>query len=375
MNQYKNPVQIEFGRGAIEFLPRFIQKRSALLITSQGFVKRGVVERLQKNNSEITQLIANIQPNPTIEQLKDIRTTLDYEKFDVIVALGGGSVIDAAKAIAPFKKEDKLELLSLLENGLTSDINVKPIIAIPTTAGTGSEVTMWGTVWDDKNKKKYSISDERLYCEVAILDVELHLSIPAEITLQTGLDALSHSLEAIWNKNSNQTSNLYAVQAAKTIIDVLPKLMSDLSNLEFREQMLIASYRAGLAFSNTQTAIAHAMSYYMTLEKGIPHGIAASFTLPAITKVAMSNPAISNILVGIFGDNPSEFLYKLLTQLKITSVSQDYQLSQEDWGKILASLSSTVRSKNSMVESSRVVKLLMQESVMKSNRIGKVTIN
>ncbi|MED4888208.1 phosphonoacetaldehyde reductase [Lysinibacillus sp. FSL R7-0073] len=375
MNQYKNPVQIEFGRGAIEFLPRFIQKRSALLITSQGFVKRGVVERLQKNNSEITQLIANIQPNPTIEQLKDIRTTLDYEKFDVIVALGGGSVIDAAKAIAPFKKEDKLELLSLLENGLTSDINVKPIIAIPTTAGTGSEVTMWGTVWDDKNKKKYSISDERLYCEVAILDVELHLSIPAEITLQTGLDALSHSLEAIWNKNSNQTSNLYAVQAAKTIIDVLPKLMSDLSNLEFREQMLIASYRAGLAFSNTQTAIAHAMSYYMTLEKGIPHGIAASFTLPAITKVAMSNPAISNILVGIFGDNPSEFLYKLLTQLKITSVSQDYQLSQEDWGKILASLSSTVRSKNSMVESSRVVKLLMQESVMKSNRIGKATIN
>lgn len=360
MKEYKNPVHIEFGRGAIRFLSRFIQGRSTLLITSQGFVKRGVVEQLQRNNPEIVQVISNIQPNPTIEQIVEIRAILNYEKFDVIVALGGGSVIDAAKAISPYKKKEKLELLSLLNNGLSPAVKVKPIISIPTTAGTGSEVTKWGTIWDENNKKKYSIMDERLYCEAAILDVELQLSIPAAITLQTGLDALSHSLESIWNKNSNPTSTLYARRAIEEIVEVLPLLMEDLGNIEYRERMLLASYYAGLAFSNTQTAIAHAISYYLTLEKGIPHGIAASITLPIILEVFLKDSA-SIKTANFLNEGFEKRLKDLFLGINLSLNLKDYNISNDDIENIRISMESNSRAKNSNVDNLKLFKKLKSQ--------------
>lgn len=261
MSKFYNPVQIEFGRGSIKFLSRFLKGRKALLITSQGFIKRGIVSELLKDNSEIIHVISKVQPNPTISQIVELRSAINYEQFEVIVALGGGSVIDTAKAIAPIAINNEQDFLAILQNGLPNNIDVKPIIAIPTTAGTGSEVTMWGTVWDEVNKKKYSITNQRLYCEAAILDPLLHLSIPKDITLQTGLDTLSHSLETIWNKNHNKISSKYAENAIQTVFKTLPLLLKDLSNVDLREKMLLASYHAGIAFSNTQTSIAHAMSY------------------------------------------------------------------------------------------------------------------
>ncbi len=353
--EFYNPVKIEFGQNSLDFLPRYIKGRKVLLITSKGFVSRGIVEKVMKNNPTIVQTISTIQPNPTINQIIKMRNQLDYKSFEMIVALGGGSVIDAAKAIAP--GDETNNLLDFLTNGIPSNMEIKPIIAIPTTAGTGSEVTMWGTIWDDVNKKKYSIMDERLYCEAAILDPILHLTVPYEVTIQTGLDALSHSLESIWNKNNNSISTLYAKRAISEILEVLPLVAKDLKNIQYRERMLSASYYAGIAFSNTQTAIAHAMSYYLTLEKGIPHGIAASITLPIIMDVFFKDSTDENIF-GMQNTSSIEKLKRLFLDLNVSLNLKDYNLTMEDINNIQNSLDSNNRAQNSNLNISKLLTIL-----------------
>ena len=354
-SEFYNPVKIEFGRHSLRFLPRFVSNRKALLVTTSGFVKRGLVDEVLSANPTICKVISNIQPNPTIIQVKELKEEIKSIAFDVIIALGGGSVIDVAKALAPVIEQDSL--LEVLENGIPSDVEVKPIIAIPTTSGTGSEVTMWGTIWDDINKLKYSVMDERLYCESAILDPMLHLTIPANITIQTGLDALSHSFESIWNKNKNEVSTLYAKNAINEILEVLPLLVSDLSNVEYRERMLIASYHSGVAFSNTKTSIAHAISYYLTLQKDVPHGIAASILLSRIIKIYMEDTSIDHEL-------NLELVSKvedLFNKLNISTRLKDYNITERDLANIENSLHKISRAQNSIINSSILFSILNSE--------------
>ncbi len=348
--QYYNPVRVVFGVGSLGRLPEILKDRKTLLVTSSGFQSRGVVAKI-KSTAPIVQVIDCVQPNPTINHVKELYSQLDFRTFDVIVALGGGSVIDTAKALSIYSEQENFSIVEKIlfgeRTGMESDIQYKKVIAIPTTAGTGSEVTPWGTIWDDTNKKKYSIHTENLWCETAICDPLLSISLPRNLTIQTGLDALSHSLESIWNKNSNPISRMYAVQAAKTICYSLPKLEKDLQNVEFRAEMMEATLKAGLAFSNTQTAIAHAMSYYMTLHKEIPHGIAASITLPDIVEVAMED--YGEVMNDIFGENPKEQLLQFFRELHVSTSYPSYGLGKDDFDCIRDSLKLTPRANNSTV--------------------------
>ena len=155
---------------------------------------------------------------------------------------------------------------------------------MPTTAGTGSEVTSWATVWDTQSGKKYSLSRPNLYPKHALVDPTLMIGKPRQLTISTGLDALSHALESLWNVNANPISAHHAVVAAREILAVLPQLVNDLQNLELRSRMAAAALSAGLAFSNTRTAIAHSISYPVTLHHDVVHGIACSFTLPMVLR-------------------------------------------------------------------------------------------
>lgn len=365
--KYYNPVKIDFGIGALDRLPQWVGNQRALLITSNGFEERGVVASVKANTPMINQVINNIQPNPTLNQLEVLYKGLDFESFDVIVALGGGSVIDIAKALSIYKEKQSDEPFNLIENMLfegyqSEEILYKPIIAIPTTAGTGSEVTPWGTIWDDVNKKKYSIHTDKLWCEVAICDPILTLTLPKELTIQTGLDALSHSLESIWNVNASPLSLNYATTAIPKIVDVLPRLVNHLDDINLRSEMMLASLQAGLAFSNTQTAIAHAMSYYMTLHKGIPHGIAASITLPDIVSVALTNVELKRNLQQCFGEKPVDELSNLFEALNVTTNYMEYNLTDLDFSLIKESLSQTSRAGNSLIGSDRLFERLFNKT-------------
>ena len=226
--------------------------------------------------------IDNIDTNPDVVDLVEScrRFGAASTKPEVIVALGGGSMIDAAKVLAASGGDFARVKRHLIEKAPLDASKFLPIIAVPTTSGTGSEVTSWATVWDSAGNAKYSLANPRLYPEAAFVDPALTLAAPRGLTMTTGLDALSHSLESLWNVNANPVSANYAVEAAREIIDALPRLLERLNDLDLRARLARASLFAGLAFSNTKTALAHNISYGITLRHGTPHGIACSF-LPA----------------------------------------------------------------------------------------------
>jgi len=258
-------------------------------MTTPGMVRRGVVDRLKALCGDKILSSYCADPNPTVASTMAAARNLHGIAAEVILAIGGGSVLDAAKGVAaqrhPGLPPDWLSQHLRGGQAIPTPFSPSPVIAVPTTAGTGSEVTMWATIWDEESGKKYSLFHPALYPQAAIVDPELTLTVPEETTVAAALDALSHAMEAIWNKNANPASDALAAQAISIVLSTLKGVLDSPSEMPFREKLHYASMIAGLAFSNTRTAIAHSISYPLTGQLGMPHGIACSFTLPEIMKV------------------------------------------------------------------------------------------
>jgi phosphonate metabolism-associated iron-containing alcohol dehydrogenase len=226
------------------------------------------------------------------------------------------------------------------------------LVAVPTTAGTGSEVTPWATLWDRSSAapKKYSLHVEETWPAQAIVDPSLTLSAPESVTRNSALDALSHSLESIWNVNANPVSDLYAVEAARAVIATLPGLLAAPRDRELRTTMSRASLMAGLAFSNTRTALAHSISYEMTLKHGLAHGLACSFPLPFVWKLAAgADPARDAVLARIFGAEAAEPWDRLAGFLGAVGVAtrfEDYGVSAPEAEALVAYALDGARGRN-----------------------------
>ena len=171
--------------------------------------------------------------------------------------------------------------------------------AIPTTSGTGAEVTPFATVWDHTNHKKHSLAGPHMYPRSALLDPSLTLSLPSEETLHTGLDATSHALESLWNHNRTPVSSVFAMRALSLIVDVLPSALEAPGDINHRSSMQEASLLAGLAISQTRTATAHAVSYPLTSHFDVPHGLACSFTLPVLLAANLPDLASEGLDEGV----------------------------------------------------------------------------
>jgi alcohol dehydrogenase class IV len=213
---------------------------------------------------------------------------------------------------------------------------------------------MWATIWDFDEKKKYSLSHASLYPRKAILDPELTLTLPENETVNGGLDALSHAMEAIWNKNHNPISDTYAIEAIDLIIDHLPSLKNDMRNLDLRAALLRASLCAGLAFSNTRTALAHSISYALTSHLGIPHGLACALPLPLLIEFngahdferikKMSKPLRTEPNLTLM----QEKIYCFLAELGISSRLSDYGADKQDIGMLVESAYTPERADNNI---------------------------
>jgi len=216
--------------------------------------------------------------NPDVHLLERV---LDEIKMpDLIISVGGGSSIDLAKAISALYSYKENNILDLIKNKAYLDnTSPIPIIAIPTTAGTGSECTKWATIWDFDDCKKYSVDADYLYPIESWLIPELTSTMDENMTLATGLDALSHAMESYWSVHSNSYTRVLARNSISIIQKYLPLVLKDLENLEYRKEMLMGSFFAGLAFSNTRTTACHSISYPLTMMFGINHGFAAAITL------------------------------------------------------------------------------------------------
>jgi alcohol dehydrogenase len=339
---YFNPVQVVFGENVFASLSGKIAGRPYCLVTySDAAIFAELEASLARAAGPAAVVVRNVEPNPSYLALHSACRLFDGAQVPpaVIVALGGGSVMDTAKVLAA-AGGDFSRVQDYVEGRRGPEIlRHVPIIAVPTTAGTGSEVTSWATVWDTENKKKYSLARPNLYPECAVIDPRLMLGVPRGLTISTGLDALSHALESIWNVNSNPVSTNHAVFAAREAIECLPQLSQDLGNVALRSRMARASLFAGLAFSNTKTALAHSLSYHLTLHHGVVHGIACSFSLPAVMRSVIGRNADCNAaLARIFGSDleaGAGSLAAMLAQLGVSTRATDYGVTQGEWLNVI----------------------------------------
>ena len=278
-----------FGRGAREELVGEIQKRKfkkVFLVTDKPLVEAGVtakVEELLKNANIPYEMYDEIKPNPTIENVTDGVAACKKTKADVIVAVGGGSSMDTAKGISiVMTNPDRADIKSL--NGLSNTVNKgMPLIALPTTAGTASEVTINYVITDPKAEIKMVCVDPNDIPIVAIVDSELMESMPKGLAAATGMDALTHAVEGYITKAHNEMSDMFHMKAIKLIFKYLTSAVNE-KDPEAVEMMGLAQYIAGMGFSNVGLGIVHSMAHQLGAVYDTPHGIANAMLLPTVMR-------------------------------------------------------------------------------------------
>ena len=282
---YRNPVRVIFAPDAFSHLDDYVSSDRAALVTSPGFQRRGLVATVRAAlGPRLVAVIDDVEPNPAMLDIEAQGERVRASAPDVLVALGGGSTIDTAKALARLLARPPGTRLSELLDDLEPEARhfALPVIAVPTTSGTGAEVTPFATLWDYEQGKKRSIAGQDLYPRLALLDPHLTLPLPPEVTISSGLDAVSHALESIWNRRASAVSLALATESLQRSLHALARVKEAPEDARARAEMLQASTLAGLAISQTRTALAHAISYPLTIGFGLPHGLACSFTLPAL---------------------------------------------------------------------------------------------
>jgi alcohol dehydrogenase class IV len=322
MWEFTSPKSIVFGEGALEYL-REIEGKRALIITDKVIRNLGFVEKVASYIREAglsVEIFDEVEPEPSKETVTKCAERAELFEPDWIVGLGGGSCIDAAKASwALYERPDIQidEISPLLKLGLRKKAK---LIAIPTTSGTGSEATWAIVITDTKEKRKMELASKELVADIVILDPQLPLTMPKRLVADTGVDALVNALEAYISQWHNYFSDLPAINAVQAIFKYLPRSYNNSQDKEAKENMHYAATMAGLAFSNSQICVAHAMGHALGALFKIPHGrsVAAvlKFAVEYMAKEAMERFGDLADAVGIKAETDREALEKFVQALK-----------------------------------------------------------
>jgi len=257
---------------------------NVLLVTDKGIREAKLTRQLEKDIRETATKVFvfdDVVANPTIENIEAGKAFYEEKKCEAIIAVGGGSVMDCAKMIGARVANPEKTVAQM--KGLLKIKNKLPVlIAIPTTAGTGSEVTLTAVITDDTTHHKYTINDFDLIPKYAVLDESLTMKLPPHLTATTGMDALTHAIEAYIGKSTTDYTRKCALDAMRLIFENLPKVYDDPSNERARKHMLKASYLAGVAFSRSYVGYVHAIAHSLGGKYGTPHGLANAVILPYV---------------------------------------------------------------------------------------------
>lgn len=300
-----------------------IKNQVILILCSENRRKQEEVNHyinmLEKDNKIL--LVSRKIENPTVEILFQELEKIDTQ-FQYVVSIGGGSTIDLAKGIIAlsYLKEGKNLSLKKVEESIVSkeycDFPSKiKHIAIPTTSGTGSEITSWATIWNPAKAQKFSIDAPWLAPYSAMIIPEFTKSLSQRSTLSTGLDALSHAAESYWSKKSTPITREFSRIGIKKIVQALPKVLKQMENLEYRTQMCEGVIYASIAFSNTRTAASHSISYPLTMRYGIEHGFAVAATLAEVMNENQREIPEYEALLQAFGKNSVQEIKDWLKEL------------------------------------------------------------
>lgn len=274
MTQFYGKTKICYGQYALETLEE-LAPRQAFIVTDPFMVKSGFADQVMSHLERCRapyHVFDEVEPDPSLETV--VKGTLRFlrEESDLIVALGGGSAIDTAKAIAFFANK-------------ATDGRCRPMLAaIPTTSGTGSEVTAISVVTDKANGVKIPLNDESLIPDVAILDARFTRTVPPSITAATGMDVLTHAIEAYTSRQSNAFTSIYAEQAIRYVFTYLYRAYTHMEDMEAREMMLLGSCMAGMAFNNSGLGVTHSLAHSLGGLFHVPHGLANAVLLPYVIR-------------------------------------------------------------------------------------------
>lgn len=286
-----------FGVNSINVLSEEIANRhfkKAFIITDNGLIDCGIVQKIVSvliKNKIPSVLFSDVTPEPTVRDVKNALNELKRSNADFILAIGGGSPIDTAKAISVIFTNPKYsDVVSL--GGHKDNLNQPlPIIAIPTTAGSASETSKSFVITDEIIGKKIVCFNDKCLPIETIIDAELMTSMPDIITLSSGFDAISHAIESLLSTKANPFTKTLAKEAIKLIVNNLPVCYEEPSNLEARENMAYAQYMSGVSYTNSGLGIAHSIAHGVTGKFKIPHGIVLSIVMCAVLKYNMYSPA------------------------------------------------------------------------------------
>jgi alcohol dehydrogenase class IV len=285
---YQQPVDIYFGNHQIEKLGDFLATldlSDGILVCDRLFVDNGLSKLvLEYAQGRLATVFSDIVPNPTIQNIDDCARMMREQGSKFAVALGGGSALDCAKAACSLARTEH-SIREYLFGGKSFTKDRLPLIAVPTTSGTGSEVTMVAVISDPDQNRKLPLASENFYPNYAIIDPTLTISVPPSVTASTGIDVLAHALEGFWSRNHQPICDATALHAARLVFEYLLPAYHDGKNLLAREKMSEASIMAGLAFGQPKTTGSHACSFTLTGRFHMPHGEACALTLDAFARI------------------------------------------------------------------------------------------
>lgn len=321
MFNFFTPIKIKFGSHSFDDLLNDVVGKKVFIVIDQFLFNSSLkidLDNMLKNCD--VQYFYNYHPNPDITDVEDGLHLLRQFGATTVIGIGGGSSMDVAKFLAAVGNGNK-GVREYLESKNLTGINKIKSICIPTTAGTGSEVTNVSVFTDNESNRKSPFVNDNVYADVAILDPCLTITLPASVTASSGIDSFCHAIEAYWNINSNPISDSLAKEAMKLVVENLKKAVENPNDLFAREHMLYASLIAGIAFAQTRTTILHAISFRLTTNYHIPHGEACAVTLPYfIKKVGDSSSKMKDLAVylGMKDVNElSDYIKKLMTQINL----------------------------------------------------------
>ncbi|MDO4649761.1 MAG: iron-containing alcohol dehydrogenase family protein [Eubacteriales bacterium] len=307
---YQQPVEIVFGYGVLDQLPQHLSGyQKPLLVCTKRWLENETVKKIRKEWHAAVYF--DISNNPEVSEVNRCTEIIRERECDVIIAIGGGSTMDLAKA-ASVASED---IRKYWGTGiLLPDVHI-PVIAVPTTAGTGSEVTSVSVLSDRSTKRKIPLSGDSLYPQKALIDPALLQSLPPAVTASTGIDVLCHALEGYWSRNHQPISDALAVYAIRTILTYLPAAYLHPDDRLAREKTAEASLIAGLAFNLPKTTAAHACSFPLTSIYGIPHGEACGMTIDFFLRINEADKRTRE-LAALLGYSGVEELAQIIGNLK-----------------------------------------------------------